>query len=108
MSDVIEIVVRFALTSLLVALLTLMWRHGRRWFRSARKFLRTGRWQSGPGANWRRTAQPQPMAPRIRMPKITAELRLPRQPHPPSAPSPFGRSPNGEGQGQDERINIRF
>ncbi|RJP53593.1 MAG: hypothetical protein C4583_04205 [Anaerolineaceae bacterium] len=51
--ELIMAVLRFALSALIMALLTLAMKHGRRWFRPVKKFIRTGRWASGPNARWR-------------------------------------------------------
>lgn len=45
------------LTAIVTAVLTMFLKHGRRWFRGARKFIRTGRIGARPNA--RRMAQPQ-------------------------------------------------
>lgn len=57
--ELIVAVFRFALSALIMALLTLAMKHGRRWFRPVQRFIRTGRWASGPNARWRsgRTAR---------------------------------------------------
>lgn len=70
-----EIILRWAwgtlLTAIVTAVLTLLLKHGHRWFRGARKFIRTGR--LGGRAKTRRT---QVKTPAARMPKLTMEQRF--------------------------------
>lgn len=73
----LRIVVSMVITGVLTVGVNMIWRHGSRWFRGARKFVRTGRWKSGPRARWQdsstvlRSAQSG-----VRLPRLTLEDRV--------------------------------
>lgn len=58
LSDMVMTLLRIVVSAIITGALTvavrMIWRHGKRWFRGARKFARTGRWKAGPRGQWRR------------------------------------------------------
>lgn len=106
-----EIVLRWAwgtlLTAIVTAILTMLLRHGRRWFRPVRRFIRTGRWQTT-GRGMRRdhaaAARPNQVA---KEPKMTAARVLTllaqlagRKAPPPASPHPIND--------ESERLDMKF
>ncbi len=92
--DFLELVLKWAwgtmLTAVVMAVLTMFLRHGKRWFRGARKFIRTGR-VSKPSARRDRT-QPQvqagvPRAPRFSLTSILQALGQTQQTRRSSTPT---------------------
>ena len=59
--EVFRVAMRWAvgtlLSALIMAVLTMLLKHGKRWFRGMRKFIRTGRWKTGSNARWARGGQ---------------------------------------------------